>query len=185
MKKTSRKKIYNVIEVPEGVNVEIDGKEMKISKGGEELKIILQYEAKKENHKIIVSCENPSKKDKKLINTTTAHIKNMIAGLEKKFVYKLQIVSVHFPMNVSVSNGEFIIKNFLGETKERKAKILDGVEVKVEGEVITVASSDKEKAGQTAGNIERATKIKKRDVRIFQDGIYITEKMKGSKWRKK
>jgi len=33
-----------------------------------------------------------------------------------------------------------------------------------------------EDAGQTAANIERATKIKGFDPRVFQDGIYIIEK---------
>ncbi|MEC7431143.1 MAG: 50S ribosomal protein L6, partial [Candidatus Thermoplasmatota archaeon] len=41
---------------------------------------------------------------------------------------------------------------------------------------VTVSGSDREKVGQTAANIERACKIKKRDRRVFQDGIYIVSK---------
>ena len=41
---------------------------------------------------------------------------------------------------------------------------------------VTVTGSDREKVGQTAANIERACKIKKRDRRVFQDGIYIVSK---------
>ena len=185
MKKTNRKEIQDIIEVPENINVEADEKEIKMNKGGEEIRKKLQYDVKIEGKKIVIGCKNPTKKDKKLINTTIAHIKNMISGLQKKYIYKLQIAFVHFPINVSISNNEFIIKNFLGERKDRKAKILPGVDVKIDGDLIVIESSDKEKAGQTAANIEQATKIKRRDRRIFQDGIYITEKKKGCKVRGK
>lgn len=181
---TKRKKIENIIEVPEGIKAEITGSTIKLSKDSEELKRKLDYDVEKKDNKIIIRCDRPTKKDKKLINSTTAHIKNMISGLQEKYVYKLQICSVHFPMSVAVQGKEIVIKNFLGETKDRKAKILDNVEVKIDREIISIESSDKEKAGQTAANIETATKVKKKDRRIFQDGIYITEKEKGARRRK-
>jgi large subunit ribosomal protein L6 len=39
-----------------------------------------------------------------------------------------------------------------------------------------LTGSDLEQVSQTAANIERATKIRGFDPRVFQDGIYITEK---------
>jgi large subunit ribosomal protein L6 len=71
---------------------------------------------------------------------------------------------------------ELVIKNFLGEVKPRIAKILPEVEIKVEKEIITVEGHDKEKAGQTAGNIEKAAKVNNRDRRVFQDGIYLVSR---------
>jgi len=50
------------------------------------------------------------------------------------------------------------------------------VTVEAKGENVTVSGIDKEKVGQTAANIERATKVKKRDIRVFQDGVYIVSK---------
>jgi len=75
-----------------------------------------------------------------------------------------------------VEGDEIIIKNFLGEKIPRKAKILPNTSVEIKSNQIIVSSSNIEFAGQTAANIERATKIKKRDRRIFQDGIFIIEK---------
>lgn len=175
-----RKKISEIIEIPEGISAEIINNFIEMRKEGNELKRKLEYKAKIQGNRIIMESEKPTKKEKKLIKSMAAHVKNMISGLQKKYAYKLQICSVHFPMSVSVKGNQLIIKNFLGETKERKAKILPGVEVKVEKEIITVESHDKEKAGQTAANIESAMKISNRDRRIFQDGIFITEKEKGA-----
>ena len=69
-----------------------------------------------------------------------------------------------------------MIQNFLGERYARKADILETVKVEVKAEIITVTGIDKEKVGQTAANIERATKVKNRDIRVFQDGIYIVKR---------
>jgi large subunit ribosomal protein L6 len=176
-----RKTISEVIEVPADVSIEITADILKLKKGENELTRRLEYEIKKTDNKLTIGCEKATKKEKKLIKTFVSHIKGMLSGLQKKYLYKLQICSVHFPMNVSVSKDSVIIKNFLGETKDRKAKILPGVNVKVEGDIMSIESCDKEKAGQTAANIEKATKIRNRDRRVFQDGIFITEKEKGAR----
>ena len=62
------------------------------------------------------------------------------------------------------------------ETKERKAKILKDVKVKIEKDTITVESHNKEAAGQVAANIEKAARLKNKDTRVFQDGIYLVKK---------
>lgn len=167
------------IEIPEGLDVNVDGKTIKISKGGEELERNLEYPVKKEGEKIIIENKEGKKRDKKIIKTVRAHIVNMLSGLGEKYEYQLKICSVHFPMTVEIKDSEIQIKNFLGENIPRKAKILPNVEVKLENDLITIKSSSKERAGQTAANIEKATKVRNRDRRIFQDGIYMIKKEKG------
>ena len=165
------------IEIPEDLNVEVKDNEVVVSKDKEKIRRrFSRVLVEKKENKIIVKTKKATKKEKKQINTIVAHINNMLEGIKEKFVYKLQICSVHFPTNVSIKEDEVVIKNFLGETKERKAKILPEVEVKIEGEIITVESANKEAAGQVAANIEIATKVKGKDRRIFQDGIFIIEK---------
>jgi len=88
----------------------------------------------------------------------------------------MEICNIHFPMNVKVEGNRMIIKTFLGEQVDRTAKILPNVNVDIKGNKITITSHDKEAAGQTAANIETATKVKGRDRRIFQDGIFLTER---------
>lgn len=180
MKEEKRRKLMEEINIPKETNVTID-KGMVIVKGKGEVKRKLfdkriNIEAK--NNKIIISSkkEKFSKKEKKIIGTFKAHIKNMIDGANEPHKYILKICSGHFPMNVSVDKNELIVKNFLGEKVPRTMKIKEDVNVKIDGDKVTVESSDKEKAGQCAASIEQLTKRTGYDSRIFQDGIWVVSK---------
>lgn len=126
--------------------------------------------------KIVLESKNATKKEKMIHNTYRAHLNNMMKGAKEGHVYKLKICSGHFPMNVSLNGNEITIKNFIGEKVPRVLKFKEGVDVKLDGTEITVTSVDKELAGQTAAEIEKLTRIKGKDLRIFQDGIYIINK---------
>jgi large subunit ribosomal protein L6 len=174
-----KKLIKQIIEIPEGVEANINGNFVSVKGTEGENKREFKFgnlEIKKENNKIIISREKATKKEKKQINTFSAHLKNMIKGVKEKFEYKLKICFSHFPMTVDIKENEVIIKNFLGEKIPRISKIPKGAEIKIKGQNITINSLDKEIAGQAAANFEKATKITGRDRRVFQDGIFITEK---------
>lgn len=164
------------IEIPGGVEVEVNNQEITARKGSKEIrKKMPKVTLEKKENKIIVKLDGNTKRQRKQINTVISHLLNIFLGLEKDYVYKLQICAVHFPMNVSVKGNEVIIKNFLGETRERKAKIMENSKVEIEKDIIIVTSPNKESAGQTAGNIEKRTRTRNKDRRIFQDGIYMIE----------
>ncbi len=174
-----KKELSQVIEIPEGIEVDIQGNSVivKGKEGVNERKFSLaNLNLEKKGNEIIIGNKKSSKKEKRRMNTIAAHIRNMMAGTKVKFEYKLKVCFSHFPITVEVKGNEALIKNFLGERTPRKAKILKGAEVKVEKENITITSTDVEIAGQTAANFETATKIVKRDRRVFQDGIFITSK---------
>ena len=59
------------------------------------------------------------------------------------------------------------------------AKIRGDVKVEVKGDDIAIEGINLQDVSQTAANIEQATKIRKKDQRVFLDGIYISEKIKG------
>ena len=84
----------------------------------------------------------------------------------------MKTVYSHFPIKTSVQGSTFVIENFLGERSPRKAQILEMVSVEVSEDMVTVKGIDIEKVGQTVAIIERATAVKRRDIRVFQDGIY-------------
>jgi len=163
------------IEIPENVDVSVNH-EIIVKGPKGEVKRRLQIKVDKEDNKIIIEAKKATKNTKRMIKTTAAHIKNMIKGVTEGYEYLLQVCSVHFPITVSIDKNKLIIKNFLGETKERKADLLPNTTTKIEGDIIKITSPDKEAAGQTAANIEFASKIKNRDRRRFQDGIWIVKK---------
>lgn len=174
-----KKELFQEIEIPEGVEATIEDSLLKI-KGPEgenkrELKIGKLVFEKKEN-KIRIGYEKATKTEKKRMNTITAHIKNMIQGVQKKFEYKLKICSSHFPMTVKAEGNKIIIQNFLGEKIDRITKIPSGTDIDIQKDFITITSTNKELAGQAAANLEIVTKIKMKDRRVFQDGIYIISK---------
>ncbi|OGJ13064.1 50S ribosomal protein L6 [Candidatus Pacearchaeota archaeon RBG_19FT_COMBO_34_9] len=173
------RELTQIIEIPEGIDVEVDGAKITVrnSAGENEREFdISKLTLEKKDNKIIIGNKKATKKDKRKMNSIAAHIKNMIKGIQKKFEYKLKICFSHFPITVEVKGNEALIKNFLGEKTPRKAKIPAGAEVKVEKDVIVITSKDVETAGQAAANFENATRISMRDRRIFQDGIFITDK---------
>jgi large subunit ribosomal protein L6 len=167
--------IKEQIQIPEGVSASLENKLLTIKgEKGEISRAFIHPKIDiKINDKIIeIYSKDVRRKEKALIGTFIAHTNNMIKGVTEGFEYKMKTVFSHFPIKTTVEGNEFIIQNFLGERSARRAKIHDGVNVEAKGEDITVQGIDKEKVGQTVANIERATKVKKRDIRVFQDGVY-------------
>jgi large subunit ribosomal protein L6 len=82
-------------------------------------------------------------------------------------------------MSVKVQGKTVVIENFTGERRARRVKIVGAVQVKVESEDIIVEGINLEDVSQTAANIEQATKVKKKDPRVFLDGIYVYERNEG------
>ncbi len=179
-----KKEIIESMDIPEGITCAFSDSTLACKKDSSVLSkkfSIPKVKIEVKNSKIILSSKEGSKKEFKMIKSAIAHIKNIFNGLKTKFVYHLEACNLHFPMILKIEKDELVINNFLGEKVPRRAKILPEVKIEVNGYKITLTSANREAAGQTATNIEKATKITYRDRRIFQDGIFITEKPEDSK----
>lgn len=168
-----------VIKIPENVEVEINGK--KVSVKGPLGKIERDFShtlltVKKNNDELRVELPWPDKKGAAAVGTISSLIKNMITGVLKGFTYKLKIVFAHFPMSVKVDDGAVIIENFGGERMPRRAKIQGDVKVTITGDDVILQGIDVMDVSQTAANIQQASNIKKKDPRVFLDGVYIFER---------
>lgn len=160
------------VQIPDGVTFSVSGNTAKAKgPGGEvERQFPEKVSVKVDGKSIEVSC--PSKA---LGNTFEAHFKNMVAGAKETYKRKMKVIFAHFPITVEVKGKDIVIKNFGGEKVPRKTKIVGSTKVEAKGQEVFVSGPDKEAVGQTVGNIRMVLKVKNRDPRVFQDGLYVVE----------
>jgi large subunit ribosomal protein L6 len=169
------------VDLPPGVHARLD-QEMLVVKGphGEVHRSVplgaLRVTTEGQAVTLTLLVRSERKKARSLINTWERHVANMARGVTVGFEARMKVVAAHFPMKVAVKDHSVVIENFLGEKYPRTAHVLPGVEAKVDGEFVLLSGPDIERVGQSAANIERTTKIRDYDPRVFQDGIYIVDK---------
>jgi len=167
------------IKVPDNVEVKYEGKNFVVKgpKGSVSKKNPIRLvDVELKGKDIILKTKNEKKPARAQMMTLSKNIKNMMSGVCKPYTYKMSIVYSHFPLSVLVKDNVFIISNFAGQKKQIKIKVVDNVKVEIKGKDIFIISVDKNAAGQVAANIEGKAKVRSKDRRIFQDGIYIVEK---------
>jgi large subunit ribosomal protein L6 len=116
------------------------------------------------------------RRSRALLRTWERHLGNLLKGVTVGFEARLKVVAAHFPMKVQARDSEILIENFLGEKHPRRAHLREGTRATVAGDELVLEGPDIEAVGQSAANLERATRIRDYDPRVFQDGIYITVK---------
>ena len=173
------KELIHSVNIPEGVSIDCSSSNVKVTGPRGELSRNFEHSAikfKQSENQLNIIGNNLRKKEKALIGTWNAHLKNMVKGVDKGFLYEMKIIFAHFPMKVAVKGNVVTIDNFLGEKATRNSAIVGDVKVNVKGDALTIEGNNIEDVGQTAGNLEKATIVKGRDTRVFQDGIYMISK---------
>lgn len=158
-----------MVTVPEGVNISVEGHVLtaKGPKGEVSKSFTPKVSVKIEGNNVSVEG-----KEYAYVKTIESVISSMLKGASEGFEKKLKVVYAHFPVSVEVKGKDILIKNFQGEKHPRKTLLVGNTKVEVKGQNITLSGPDKEAVGQTAANLKSVTKIKGKDGRIFQDGIY-------------
>lgn len=174
--------VTKTIKVPQGVEVSVDGRLVTVK--GQKGTLTRNFSdapvsIQSKGGEVSVETTWPRKKEASLVGTIHSHINNMITGVTKGFTYKLKVVFAHFPVTVKVKDETIIIENFTGERSPRITKIKGDVKVTIKGDDVIVQGLNLEDVSQTAANMESATKVRRKDPRIFLDGIYIYERVEG------
>lgn len=171
------------IEIPAGVEVEIKSRHVKVTGARGTLerdfrKVDMDMRRTGKNH-IRVDVWFANRKQLACIRTVCSHVENMFVGVTQGFQYKMRFVYSHFPINVSLSGENVEIRNFLGEKRVRKVKLFPGVKyvrtTDVKDEIV-LSGNDISMVSLTAAQIQQSTNVRKKDLRKFLDGIYVSEK---------
>merc|ERR1711937_798636 len=170
------------VVIPEGVKVDVKSRNITVTgpRGTLERSFAVDMNIFKSGEKYIeVEAWFVTRKALACVRTICTHIENMIVGVTQGFLYKMRFVYSHFPINVTL-NGDYVeIRNFLGEKRVRKVKLLDGVTYTRSADVkdqIELTGNDIGNVSLTAAQIQQSTNVRKKDLRKFLDGIYVSEK---------
>ncbi len=176
------------LEIPEGVTIELEeGPYITVEgpNGGpitKDFSHIRGFDINKENDKLVFQAYFPRNSIVSLANTIINILDNLIQGVLTNYKYVSKVCYSHFPCNVEVfpRKKEIHVVNFLGERAPRKIKYNpEKVSVEVEDDDVYLIGSDKEILGQTAANLKKICHIRKKDPRIYQDGVYLYKILHG------
>jgi len=174
------------VKIPDGVTIAIKTRQVTIKGPRGELKEDLSHlpidlQLSEDGKTVTVERWFTSGKQAASIRSACTHIDNMIIGVTKGFKYKMRFVYAHFPINVSIVNKDtrVEIRNFLGEKVIRVVEAMEGVTVKRSSDVkdeITLEGNSIKNVSRTCALIQQICAVKRKDIRKFLDGIYVSHK---------
>ena len=161
------------MQIPQGVSVDVAGLLVKVK--GPKGEVEKQFCTPKtsisvKGQEVEVSCP-----DLAFNNTVEAIIRCMFVGVTTGYSRKMKVIYAHFPFTLEVKGSVINVKNFLGEKLQRSAKIVGKTKIEIKSPEVTISGPDKEAVGQTIANIKSALRIRNKDSRVFQDGLYEIE----------
>ncbi len=180
--------IEEMYEIPKDVTFTLKGKEVTVKgkKGSitKDFSHARKIDISTKGKKVFFNAEFPRTKTVALVYTLKNLLNNMVDGVQQGYVYRMKIVYSHFPITVvppKKGKTEVLIKNFIGERAARGTHSIGDVAIKATKEEVIISGCDKETVGQTCANIQKKCRIKDKDKRVFQDGVYVYQKELGDK----
>jgi len=146
----------NAIKIPAGTEVSVSAETITVKGKGGTLKRALHRMVKvtAANGEVKVEPVGNARLAQALWGTYAAHVRNMIAGVNAPFVKKLQIEGIGYKAEVQGKN----VKLSLGFSHPVIVAIPEGIETKVEKNIVTIQGADKEKVGQFAASVRALKK---------------------------
>lgn len=140
------------IELPEGVQVELNGTTVtvKSSKGELTREISPAINVNIEDNVITFTRENDQKENRQLHGTTRTLVNNMVVGVTEGYSKKLQIIGVGY--RAQLQGSKLVLS--LGLSHPVEFETPEGIEIEVPTNTeIIIKGNDKEAVGALASNI--------------------------------
>lgn len=141
------------IQIPEGVEVKVEGQTVTIKgpKGELVRKVRPEIGVAVEDKKVLVTPQKETKETGAFWGLTRALLANMIQGVTVGFQKQLEIEGVGYRANVE---GDQLVLS-IGFSHPVKIKTPDGIKFLVEKNLITISGIDKELVGQISAEIRQ------------------------------
>tara|TARA_B100001989_G_scaffold249361_1_gene224505 strand:- start:953 stop:1513 length:561 start_codon:yes stop_codon:yes gene_type:complete len=151
----------NPVTIPEGVEVQLEGQNLKAKGKLGELSLTIHDEVSAvledasnddgNNGKVVkLSPRNSSRFAKQVWPTMRTLVQNVVDGVSKGYEKKLEIHGVGYRCNLQ---GNTLVLT-LGFSHEVRYEVPEGIKVEVEKQTaLTISGIDKQKVGQVAANI--------------------------------
>jgi large subunit ribosomal protein L6 len=176
-----RQDLDSSLELSKGVSAKfengiltVNGPLGKVSQDFSKIPVDIQLGAAK----ISILTHGARRKNRSILNTAKSLIHNAVEGVTKGYEYRLKVIYAHFPVTVKVQGKKVLVENFYGERSPRVAEIVGDTKAEVQGEDVVLSGVSLQDVGQTAANLEQATLVKRKDQRVFLDGVYVYERIR-------
>jgi len=179
-------KSTNFFDFPEGITVTVKSRKVTVKGPRGELfrdfsHLPIDLHLENKGKRIRAELWFGTRKSVACIRTVITHIKNMVTGVTKGFLYKMRMVYAHFPISVNIEKDgkEVEVRNYIGEKIVRKVTMISDVKCKRSEDVkdeIVIFGNDIDAVSQSAANIQQISRVKDKDIRKFLDGVYVSFK---------
>src|SRR3989344_7267917 len=143
-----------IITVPEKTEITISGAQVRVKGPGGELSRTLPTGITLAMGEKVVEFKLDDPEKRASWGTSAAHVKNMIAGVNKPFSKQLIIEGIGYRAEVSGASLTFA----LGFSHPVKVPIPEGLKVTVEKSTLTISGIDREAVGQFAAKVRALRK---------------------------
>lgn len=160
------------IQIPEGVQVKIDGQKITVKGLQGELSLNIRPELKVElkDNNLILAPQRKTKKTKAFWGLTRSLLYNIVKGVTQGFEKKLQLEGIGY--RAKLEGNDLVLE--VGFSHSVKIMKTEGITFRVEKNIITVSGADKEKVGQIAASIRRVRPVepyKGKGIRYFGEVV--------------